>query len=293
MRRDKKTHTANNSAPITPSALKRAALLEDLGRSANEQPLFSLPSPLVPWGVIPFAILVTAIAPPLIKDGPVGALVAAAIALLLFTLVLIPRKLFIGLDGIQLVSLFGSRFIRFRDIDYVETSDGFYFHHPGINIVLVNGGVLDFTTSMFKERWAERDALILLIRESCETAKRKKPASVQQVLLRSGKTYGAWARALLTMGSGAHFDPRAPAVVPEDLLTVAENPDASTMERTAACIALRACKDANFDARLRVSLDQTAAPACRSAFRDALEAGDDEARLAAILERTEKMAAHE
>ncbi len=292
MPRKAKPTSSTKTTPTTPSAQKKATLLEELGRSPEEQPLFSLPSPLLPWGAVGLAVLLVVIAPPLIKDGPVGALIAAAITLAMIAVVMIPRKMLIGQDGILLIWLFGSQFIRFRDIDYIEMSDGFYFHHPGINIALVTGHAVDFSTSIFKERWAARDTLILLLREYCETAKRKKSPPVQQALLRSGKTHSAWARTLLAMGSGAHFDPRSPAVMPEDLLEVAENPDASTVERTAAFVALHACGDAKFDQRLRVSLDQTAAPDVRASLNASLDADNDEGRLAQILERAEKMSTH-
>lgn len=289
----KKKASAPAGSSVSISDQKKAALLDDLGRSPDEQPVFSLPSPLLPWGGVVLAILITLLAPPLLRDGPVGALLAAAIALAMIVLVLIPRKLLLGQDGLLLVWMFGTRFIRFREIDSIEMTDGFYFRHPGINLTLMNGNALDFTTSIFKERWAERDALIMLIRAYCESAKTNRIPPVQQALLRAGKTHVAWARALLGMGHGAHFDPRKPGILLEDLLRIAENPDASTIERTAAFVALKASKDAAFEKRLRVSLDQTAAPAVRSALREALEADENEERLAQLLERTEKTAARD
>ena len=92
------------------------------------------------------------------------------------------------------------------------------------------------------------------------------------------------------MGKGAHFDPRSPAVLPDDLLRIAESPDASLVERTAAFAALAATRDVVFEKRLRVSLDHTVAPLVRSALREALEAGDDEERIARLLESAEKLA---
>ncbi len=292
MRLRKKTKKTG-ARDTTPSALvaqKRATLLEELGRSPDEHPVFSLPAPLLPWGAVIAAFLITVITPPLIKDGPVGVILAAAIALATVVIMLVPRKLLVGHDGLLLVWILGTRFIRFRDIDDVETADGVFFRHPGINLTLDNGNAVDFSTSLFKERWAERDALILLIRLCIEMAKSKKTPPVQQVLLRAGKTYVAWARSLLAIGNGAHFDPRSPAVLPDDLLRIAENSDASLIERTAAFTALVTTGDVAIEKRLRVALDHTVAPLARSALREALDAADDEERIARLLERAEKLA---
>jgi len=295
MRQRKKTKkqrpTASNTTAV--AAQKKATLLEELGRRPDEHPVFSIPSPLLPWGGVIAAILITVITPPLVKDGPVGVVLATAIALAALVTLLIPRKLLLGHDGVLLVWMLGSRFIRFRDIDYVETVDGIFFRHPGINLALENGHAVDFSTSLFKERWAERDALILLIRLYIEIAQNNKTPPVQNALLRAGKTHVAWARSLLAMGSGAHFDPRSPAVLPDDLLRIAENPDYSVVDRAAAFIALGGARDATVEKRLRFSIEHTVAPEVRSALREALDAGENEERIAELLERAEKMISRE
>jgi len=287
--RHKKKRATNRADTSSVAAQKKAALLEELGRSRNEQAVFSLPSPLVPWGGVVAAILITLFAPPLIKEGPVGSLLAAAFTLATFVILLLPRKMLLGQDGLLLVWILGSRFVRFREIETVEMSDGAFFHHPGINLILKDGQALDFATSVFKERWAERDALISLLRVCVETAHSKRPPPVEQSLLRAGKSKESWARALRAMGHGAHFDPRMPAVRQDDLWLVAESPDASLIERTAAFVALSATKDPEMEQRLRVALDHTVAPLVRSALGAALDAGDDEAEIANVLERVEKI----
>lgn len=288
MRHRKAKRQSDPTNPLSVSGLKKAALLESLGRSPDEHPVFSLPSPLLPWGGVFAAILITFLAPPLIKDGPVGVVLAAALMLATLVIMLIPRKLFVGEDGLLLVWMLGSRFIPFRDIDHVETTEGFFFRHPGIDVALKNGHALDFCTSLFKERWAERDALLLLLRACLESAKSKRVPATMGSLLRAGKPHAAWARALLAMGHGARVDPRTPAVLPEDLLAIAECTDASAIERTAAFVALSAKGEASFEKRLRVAAEHTVAPHVQSSLREALDAGEDEARIARLLERTEK-----
>jgi hypothetical protein len=288
----KKSKRAAASRVGAVSEHQKASLLRDLGRSPDEHALFSLPSPLLPWGGIPVLALIVLIGPRLIKDGPVGVLLAAAITLAMLIVMLVPRKLMVGNDGLLLMWL-GSRFIRFRDIDFVETTDGFWFHHPGINIVFKNGKALAFATSLFKERWAERDALISLIRLYVEAAMRKKSPQTHQALTRAGRPHDAWARALLAIGHGAHFDPRMPAVLPEDLLRVAESSDAPTVDRAAAFVALAATRDADTVKRLRVTLDHTVRPAARAALRGALDAGSNEEQIARALEYAEKTSLHD
>ncbi|MBK9262484.1 MAG: hypothetical protein IPM54_22105 [Polyangiaceae bacterium] len=270
---------------------KKAILLRDLGRSPDEQPVLSLPSPLLPWGGV-FAVIVLGVFVRYLRANPGQIVVAAAIALAVVVALLLPRKLLLGNDGLLLV-WWRARFIRFRDIDYIETTDGFYFHHPGINIVFKNGKALAFATSVFKERWAERDALISLIRVYVEAAANKLPPQTNQALFRAGRDHTAWARALVAMGHGAHFDPRMPAVLPDDLLRVAESTDAPTVDRTAAFVALAAAKDSATVKRLRAALEHTVAPAARSALRGALDAGSDEARIASVLEYAEKVTQRE
>jgi hypothetical protein len=74
-------------------------------------------------------------------------------------------------------------------------------------------------------------------------------------------------------------------------LRIAESPDASTIERTVAFVALGASQDPALETRLRISLEHTVAPGVRSALREALDAGEDEERIAQLLERAEKATA--
>jgi hypothetical protein len=287
----KKKSRASKISKTSRFVREKSVLLEELGRSPDEYPIFSLPSPLLPWGAVVAGILFIIFAPALIKDGPVGALLAAALALALFAILLLPRKLLLGQDGLLLVWILGSRFIPFRNIESVEMTDGVLIHHPAINLILKSGQALTFTTSIFKERWAARDALIRLLRTYVEAARSKKPPQVRHVLLRAGKPHDVWARTLLAMGHGAHFDPRTPAVHPDELLRIAEDADVSLVERTAAFVALSGLQDAAFTKRLRIALDETVAPVARSTLRDALEAGGDETRVAEVLEQAEKTSA--
>ncbi len=277
---------------INPAAHTKSNILRDLGRTADDSPVFSLPSRVLPWGGLVAAGLLMLLVPPLIREGPVGVLLSAAFALALFVVLLFPRKLIVGDDGL-LIAWLGSKFIPYREIDIIETTDGIIFHHPGINITLKDGHAFDFTTSIFKERWAERDALILLIRAYAADATRKRPVNAPGPITRNGRSFAAWARALRAIGNGAHFDTRAAAVVPEDLLRVAESPHAAVVDRAAAFVALAATKDDDIVRRLRIACDHTVAPNARAALRGALEATEDDDEIGRVLEYAEHAASRE
>lgn len=270
-----------------PSAFSKATILRDLGRSIDESPIFSLPSPLLPWGAAISCIPLVVFAPAFSRMGPVGVVLSLAIVLAALAVFLFPRKLIIGDDGLLLVWI-GSKFIRYREIDYLETAEGLWFHHPQINIVLKDGRAVDFTTSIFKERWAERDALISLIRIYVEEAGRKRAQIAPTAITRAGRTHATWARALRAIGSGAHFDTRAAAVPTDDLLRIAESPYAQTTDRAAAFVALAATKDDEIVRRLRIACDHTVAPDVRPVLRTALESTDDDEEIGRVLQEAER-----
>ncbi len=268
---------------------QRDTLLRDLGRAPDECPIFSLPSPLLPWVGLLLLALLALLAQALVRKGPVGAVFFVSIALAFLFVVLYPRKLVVGEDGLLLVWI-RSRFIAYRDIAYVETSDGFYFHNPGINVALRSGGAVDFATSIFKERWAERDVLISLIRVAIETAKARCPPRAPEALGRGGRTYDSWARALRAIGSGAHEGMRTSPVPTDELLRVAESPGVPLVDRAAAFVALAASRDEESLRRLRIAVERIAAPDAKATLRGALEAEGEEASSARILELAESRA---
>ncbi|MDI1432964.1 hypothetical protein [Polyangium sorediatum] len=279
MSRPKTSSAARPSPTGLPS---REGLLRDLGRSPDERPVFSLPSPLLPWIGILLGIAVAILARGLVRVGPWGATLWVALVLAVVVVLLYPRKLVVGEDGLLLVWI-RARFIPYRDIAYVETSDGFYLRHPGINIALRSGRAFDFATSVFKDRWAERDALLSLIRATAEAASARRPACAPDALGRGGRPYDAWARALRAIGSGAHEGIRTSPVPADELLRVAENPGAPVVDRAAAFVALAASRDDEHLRRLRIAVDLTAAPETKAALQAALAADGDEASIAEAL----------
>ncbi|MDI1482811.1 hypothetical protein [Polyangium sp. y55x31] len=277
-----KTSSTRPARPPPAGLPSREVLLRDLGRTPDERPVFSLPSPFLPWLGLLLGVGVALLASGFMRKGPWGVTLWAALVLAVLVIVLFPRKLIVGEDGLLLVWV-RARFIPYRDIAYVETSDGFYFRNPGINIALRSGEAVDFATSVFKERWAERDALLSLIRAAIEAASARRPAPAPEALGRGGRPYDAWARALRAIGSGAHEGIRTSPVPADELLRVAESPSAPTVDRTAAFVALAASQDTESLRRLRIAVDLTAAPDTKAALQAALAAEGDEASIAEVL----------
>jgi len=265
---------------------KRDAILRKLGRAADERALFSLPSPLLPWIglVLGVALLFLLRAAP--AGGPVAIISGAAVTLAYLVVLLYPRKLVVGEDGLLLVWIF-SRFVPYRDIAYIEGFDGFYFTNPCINVALRSGSALSFATSLFKERFAERDALLQLLRTAIDEAATRRPVRAPALLLRGGKDTTAWVLSLRSIGAGANVDLRTPAVPIESLLRVAESPAAPLVERAAAYVALTGSTNEDVKKRLRVAADLSAAPLTKDALRAVLEASEDDSALATLLELVE------
>ncbi len=260
----------------------RAVLLHQLGRSPDEVAIFSLPSPLLPWFALILGALLALLAQALIREGPVGAVLSVALFLGLFVALLFPRKLVVGDDGLLLIWI-RARFVSYKAIEYVETSDGFFLKSPGINVALRSGSALDFSTSVFKERWLERDALLQLIRVAVSESAHKSAPRTPDALLRAGREPLVWANGLRALGAGANLDARTPVVPVEDLLRVAENPVAAPIDRAAAFVVLLANVNPDISSRLRFAVDHTAQPETRAALEGALDARGDEHAIAAVL----------
>jgi len=286
MRRRGQGEGSRGAAAVRPTAHRKALILRDLGRTPGEPAVFSLPSPLLPTGAIVGAILLAILLRPVLQRPAPGAMmIAVAIGVAFAFFVLLPRRLVVGEDGL-LVSWIGTRFIPFVDIAQVSAHEGFSLRHPCITIALRSGGLVDLGTSVFRERWAERDALLTLIRTATEDFKAQRQEGAPEALVRRGRSHLEWARSLRAVGSGANLDPRTPPVPPERLLRIAESPVALLSARTAAFVALAAAGDEDIRKRLRVAAELTAAPDAKAALGGVLVAENEEV-IAEVLEYAE------
>lgn len=285
-RRDHGSEGSRSAAAVRPTAHRKALILRDLGRTPGEPAVFSLPSPLMPTGAIAGAILLAILLRPVLQRPAPGAMmIALAVGIAFAFFVLLPRRLVVGEDGL-LISWIGTRFIPYVDIAQVTALEGFSVRHPCISIALRSGGLVDLGTSVFRERWAERDALLTLIRTATEDFKSQRQEGPPEALARRNRSHLEWARSLRSLGSGANLDPRTPPVPPEKLLRIAESPVAPLPARAAAFVALNASEDDEIRKRLRTAAELTAAPDAKAALGGVL-LSEDEADIAEALEYAE------
>jgi hypothetical protein len=264
--------------------------LRNLGRTPGEPAVFWLPSPLLPTGAIVCTILLGLLLRPLLQRPAPGAMMLAiAIGIGFAFFVFLPRRLVVGEDGL-LVSWIGTRFIPYVDIAQVSPLEGFFIRHPGITIALRSGELVDLGTSVFRERWFERDALLTLICTTAEDFKTQRQEGMPEALDRRGRSHLEWARSLRAVGTGANLDPRTPPVPPEKLLRIAESPVAPLSARTAAFVALIAEGDKDIRKRLRIAAELTAAPDAKVALGGAIYA-ENEDTIAEVLEFAERRGA--
>jgi hypothetical protein len=254
-----------------------------------------LPSAILPTaGVLVGVGVVLLLQLLLSAPSPPDVLLAAAVALGYAVLLLWPRQLTVGEDGLLLSWLWRQRFIPYEAIARVETGDLWLGKCPGIGLVFQNGRHMDITTSVFVTNWAERDALLSLIRaavEDHEARRRRRREEMPEILSRGARSHQEWARALLSAGSGANLDPRTAPAPMERLLEVATSSEGPLSARIAAIAALDAGPDEEVKARVRVAVQNTVAPEAREALLGAVEAGEDEEALAELLAYAERRGA--
>jgi hypothetical protein len=184
----------------------------------------------------------------------------------------------VGADGIRLRRrLSGSRFVPFGAIASAET-DG-----QNVTLRLRDGTVLEVNApagpekewkpALFQDRGAEATKLTERIREGM--AQHERGSVDDRVLARGGRQTRDWLRDV-TVASDEHASFRVPALPPDQLWRVVEDPAAATTARAGAAAALRPRLDDEGRARLRVVADACAAPELRVALEAAALAEEAE-----------------
>jgi hypothetical protein len=222
----------------------------------------------------------------LILGAPIAAAFHVAPALVfafvlpLFVATFLATRLVVGVDGVHLRTLGGSRFIPLSDIEAIEP-DG----NNGIRIRCRSGKDELVRSTNKRESTArvaseQRDAILARLLEVWRAHDpTKPPPDVVQLLARGGRSLSSWRTAL--DGLRGETDYRRAPVREEDLWRVVEDAGAPADARAGAAAVLRHSLDEAGRSRVRVAAAATASPKLRVAL-DAAAGGDDGALDAAF-----------
>jgi hypothetical protein len=242
------------------------------------------PKPLVYAYVtlVPLLLLPLFVADAFLIAGPLFLVWYATILL-----AVMPTKVTVGLDGVEIVWLWRRRLIRFSDIRGCEV------HEEGIRLVGREGkdtwisamwqekGASSHKALGFDSKRAYLDAVAARIREAAEASRQRRSALATGQLERAARPVAAWVRELrgLLVNRAAGF--REGATLPEHLWSAVEDTQAPAEIRAAAAAALAPTLDPEGRQRLRVVAAVALTPGLRVAL-EAAAAQDDQALEAAM-----------
>ncbi len=182
----------------------------------------------------------------------------------------------VGADGIQVRRMLaGSRYVPFHAIEKAET-DGRTVTlrlRDGTTIEMHQTGNKNVKPILFGDRVEEAEKLVERI--NARIRELHHAGGDVNALAHDGKDARTWMRDV-ALASDEHADFRAPAVPPDELWRVVEDPSTSATTRAGAAVALRKRLDDDGRARLRVLADACAAPKLRVALQAAASTATDD-----------------
>lgn len=197
-----------------------------------------------------------------------------------------PGHVHIGTDGLLVSRHEGKRYIPFDAVDEVapfsERLAGQVW--VGAELRLRGGEQLVLPVGHdLPERRDRADLLVQQLNRALIQFERCVAGGAQDVtaLERGDRSPEQWLQALRGVGEGDHAHHREASMPVDRLWEILENPSAPERARASAAAALRPRLDADGERRVRVALDDTAAPKLRVALESAL-ARDDEALAVAL-----------
>jgi hypothetical protein len=247
------------------------AMRLDAGRSVGQYPMNhgTYASAWIRAGVFVALCLVTAVG--IVASGADSAVVwpallGGAVAAFLWGANDLVR-VSVGADGVRVRRLLSrSRFVPFGALEGAQT-DG-----RNVTLRVRDGSVVQmhhpagkgWKPLLFRDRADE--ARMLVERVEARAAEHRRAGGDVAGLARGNRETGAWLREV-ELASDDHASFRAPAVPPEALWRVVDDPAAATTARAGAAIALRNGLDEHGRARLRALADACAAPKLRVALQ--------------------------
>jgi hypothetical protein len=222
---------------------------------------------------------------------PLALALAVVAVLVLFAGVAVPTLVTVGADGVLLRWLGTQRFVPWPSVVAVEAFDG------GVVLALDGGRWLTLRTPAAHERHhPERDAMVERLRTAWRPyAQLDAEEPTARLLRRAGARTSEWVRSVRgVIPRARHEGYRIPAVPPERLWQLLENPRSDRAARTGAALALAPSLDEQGRARLHAVADACAEPRLRLALSTAATtaaAGGSDEELAAALDAIEAEAA--
>jgi hypothetical protein len=209
--------------------------------------------------------------------------------LLAFAIVgLVPSRITVGADGVE-VRWFGRRrFVRHKDIvNATQYTAGWgNSRYTGVALWLESGEELRIPVGQARRLHGSDDRTRMILEridEAAAEADREHAELDAALLARGDRDVGEWVRALRSLGAGANATMRTAPIEADRLWRIVEDPGAAPVARAAAAAALTADPAAESRRRLRVVAEQTAAPRLRVAI-DAAAAHDQDALRDALAE---------
>jgi hypothetical protein len=201
-------------------------------------------------------------------------------------LMLIPSRLRVGADGIEIRWLRWRNFLAYDHIMAASREERGWGNSQVVGLrVELGSGDTQFIPVQ-RGRWSSDQAALVLerIREAKEAVKDGDVAVDAAMLQRGSLTIVDWVRDLKAIGMGANATLRTAPVPRERLMRIVEDVSQPAPTRAAAAVALGGALDDDDRARLRVVAESTVAPKLRLSIEKAASDEDDDAIGAALAE---------
>ncbi len=217
--------------------------------------------------------------------GPWPLLVCLLPILIFAVLSLLPSRVTVGADGVEIRWFGWRRFVRHRDIvnaaQYVTGLGN--SRYTGVSLTLESGEEVRIPIGQAR---SVDDRTRIVLERSQEAAAEGNVEHAEldpAILARGDRDVGDWMRALRSLGAGANATMRTAPIEAERLWRIVEDPAGPPLARAAAAVALTADPAADSRRRLRAAAEATAAPRLRVAI-DAAASHDEQALKEALAE---------
>jgi hypothetical protein len=239
----------------------------------------------VPFALAPCLGIAASIARGHGPSSPWPLVVLIGLLAMFAVVMLVPTRVTVGADGVELRWFGKRRFVRHRDIvnatQYVAGLGN--SRYTGVSLTLESGEEVRIPIGQARSVEDRTRMVLERIQEAAAEGKREHLELDPALLARGDRDVGDWMRALRSLGAGANATMRTAPIEAERLWRIVEDPAGPPLARAAAAVALTSDPAADSRRRLRAAAEATAAPRLRIAI-DAAASHDQEALQEALAE---------